>query len=270
MCSAFAICLLGLMAIGILQSTISPPYIENTFFAEKYGGDDCEAHPSSHPCRKGALDWAAHLGRSLNHRCRRARPRVELASAPTAWDPLAGFCPRARVRWRRRRYPFLARRRWSGWPLRGTRVGEASHPGPSLTPSLGTPLGGERAELMDLDGLAGARARSPTGDGRPAHRRRLESSGSSVRCFCPVPGCGRGDPTRATGWSSHQAMRAHFDDHCSGTLAGAVDAHSLDLCQECGLLVNKRYNGVHPRCRPQARLAALSHPRPGLFFLSPD
>ena len=88
------------------------------FFAEKYGGDDCEAHPSSHPCRKGALDWAAHLGRSLNHRCRRARPRVELASAPTAWDPLAGFYPRARVRWRRRRYPFLARRRWSGWPLR--------------------------------------------------------------------------------------------------------------------------------------------------------
>ncbi|CAE7525196.1 unnamed protein product, partial [Symbiodinium sp. CCMP2456] len=60
-------------------------------------------------------------------------------------------------------------------------------------------------------------------------------------------------------------MRAHLDDHCSGTLAGAVpqdylDAHSLDLCQECGLLVSRRYNGVHPRCRPQARLAG---PRPG-------
>ena len=180
---------------------------------------------------------------------------MELVPDPVAWDPLAGLCPRARVRWRRRRYPFLARRRWGGWPLRGTRVGEASHPGPSLTPSPGTPLGGERPELMDLDGLAGARARSRAGDGRPAHRRRLESSGSSVRCFCPVPGCGRGDPTRATGWSSHQAMRAHLDDHCSGTLAGAVpqdylDAHSRDLCQECGLLVNKRYNGVHP---PRAR-----------------
>jgi len=55
--------LLGLMAIGTLQSTISPsvPYIENTFFAEKYGGDDCEAHPSSDPCRKGATD-AAQIG----------------------------------------------------------------------------------------------------------------------------------------------------------------------------------------------------------------
>ena len=169
----------ALLRLGPGQTRAGPGFGAHGRLVSAFGAADAS---------QCGLDWAAHVGRSLNHRCRRARPRVELVSAPTAWDPLAGFCPRARVRWRRRRYPFLARRRWSSWPLRGTRVGEASHPGPSLTPSPGTPLGGEWVELMDLDGLAGARARSPTGDGRPAHRRRLESSGSSVRCFCPVPG----------------------------------------------------------------------------------
>jgi hypothetical protein len=56
-------------------------------------------------------------------------------------------------------------------------------------------------------------------------------------------------------------MRHHLDDHCSGTLAGAVpmdylQAHGLDLCSVCGLLVARRYNGTHPRCRPQSRQQA--------------
>ncbi|CAE7231929.1 unnamed protein product [Symbiodinium natans] len=60
-------------------------------------------------------------------------------------------------------------------------------------------------------------------------------------------------------------MRHHLDDHCSGQLSGAVpqeylDAHSLDTCTVCGLLVKRYYNGSHPRCRPDSRAQAA---RPG-------
>lgn len=56
-------------------------------------------------------------------------------------------------------------------------------------------------------------------------------------------------------------MKLHLDDHCSGTLAGAVPAeylaaHTLDICSVCGLLVSQRFNGMHPRCRPQGRSEA--------------
>lgn len=98
----------------------------------------------------------------------------------------------------------------------------------------------------------------------------LLGDGHRVRCFCPVPGCGHGDAVRATGWGSHEAMRYHLDDHCSGTLAGAVPveylrAHRLDLCSVCGLLVGCRYNGTHPRCRPQGRHQAANH-SPAAFW----
>ena len=70
-----------------------------------------------------------------------------------------------------------------------------------------------------------------------------------------------GDPLHSRGWASHEAMRHHLDDHCSGTLSGAVpqaylDAHSLDSCTVCGLLVKRYYNGCHPRCRPASRAQA--------------
>ena len=35
-----------------------------------------------------------------------------------------------------------------------------------------------------------------------------------------------------------------------------LQAHGLDLCSVCGLLVARRYNGTHPRCRPQSRQQA--------------
>ena len=65
-------------------------------------------------------------------------------------------------------------------------------------------------------------------------------------------------------------MRHHLDDHCAGTLAGAVpmeclDAHRLDLCSVCGLLVARRINGVHPRCRPRARQQLPNHRPAGLM-----
>ena len=86
----------------------------------------------------------------------------------------------------------------------------------------------------------------------------LRGSSGSVRCFCPVPDCGQGDVSRATGWTSHTAMRPHLNDHCAGTLRGAVPpeylaAHHLDACSVCGLLVDRRFNGAHPRCRPTQR-----------------
>ena len=100
-----------------------------------------------------------------------------------------------------------------------------------------------------------------------AVRRRLQAADATARCFCPVPGCGMGDPLRVRRWGSHDAMRHHLDDHCSCTLSGSVpqeylDAHSLDTCTVCGLLVKRYYNGLHPRCRPAARAQAARTARP--------
>ena len=54
------------------------------------------------------------------------------------------------------------------------------------------------------------------------------------------------------------------------TLAGAVpmeylDAHRLDLCSVYGLLVARRFNGVHPRCHPRARQQLPNHRPAGLM-----
>ena len=146
------------------------------------------------------------------------------------------------------------RRRWG---YRGVRVGEALHPGPSP----GTPL---------HPAIGRGRSPSPPDDDPRPLRRRVAPPPDVVRCFCPVPGCGHADATRARGWGSHDAMRHHLDDHCAGTLAGAVpmeylDAHRLDLCSVCGLLVACRFNGVHPRCRPCARQQLPNHRPAGLM-----
>ena len=45
------------------------------------------------------------------------------------------------------------------------------------------------------------------------------------------------------------------------SLPPTLAQHSLCQCQVCGLLVSRRFNGVHPRCRPEAR-AAPSGPQP--------
>ena len=125
-------------------------------------------------------------------------------------------------------------RHWSGWPLRGQRVGEAQHPGP---------------QAMLVDAGAMERERSPP------------RGGEQARVFCPVDGCPASNPRTARGWGSHAAMRPHLDDHAAGTLQGAIPAaycaaHSLDHCRVCGLLVAARFNGAHPRCRPAARDSA--------------
>ena len=66
----------------------------------------------------------------------------------TAWDPVECLGlwsrPQPQLKNRRPRRLFLrksGRMRWSGWPPRGKRIGEAANPGP---PAPGTPVGGER------------------------------------------------------------------------------------------------------------------------------
>ena len=118
---------------------------------------------------------------------------------------------------RRRRCHWLARRprgflqkrlrRRSGY--RGTRVGEASHPGPP-------PPSGIQA-----------RQHSPSRDEPPTQRRRMLCGAAPVRCFCPVPGCQLGDPHLGRGWTGHDSMRLHLDEHCAGTLEGSVPAEYL-------------------------------------------
>ena len=121
--------------------------------------------------------------------------------------------------------------------LRGVRVGGARNPGPTHD--------------------ASARPRSPADADRPSHRRRVSAASSHNLVFCPVAGCCKGDPERSSGWSSHQGLRHHLDDHCSGVYSGAIpqqylDEHGLDLCSVCGLTVKLQFNGCHPRCRPTA------------------
>ena len=91
--------------------------------------------------------------RSLTEELRRAWA-PDHGSWQPQWSPLAGFGVPGQVRfpcrrpWRlyeRQRATWgqqcCARGRWSGWPLRGRRIGEASKPGP---PAPGTPIGSER------------------------------------------------------------------------------------------------------------------------------
>ena len=60
-------------------------------------------------------------------------------------------------------------------------------------------------------------------------------------------------------WGSHRAAsppRTHFF-----VPAAYMAQHSLDTCQVCGLLVARRFNGAHPRCRPQVQAAASQAPQ---------
>ena len=165
------------------------------------------------------------------------------------WLPTCGpGLPLPRIRRRRqcrlferqrRSWQCQPRRRFSGWPLRGCRIGEALHPGPQP----GTPLGGERH--------ARRRQRSPSMD--------VDASGPG-RVYCPVAGCPCGDANRARGWSDNHSMRAHIDAHMAGTLQGEVpldwlQAQRRQRCTVCGLSVSTRH-GMHPTCRPAARAAA--------------
>ena len=200
------------------------------------------------PSGKDAAGLAClpRLGRQSRRLLTARLKQVWGKAALESWDLLPGLWTRPVAHLRRHRhrclFPRRLRRRCG---YAGVRVGEAAHPGPPASDAPGP----------------SARARSPPaadGDGRPGRRQRVAQASEAVRCFCPVPGCLLGDPQRASGWASHQSMRHHLDEHCSGALCGAVPAeylrtHNLNVCGECGLLVAARYNGAHPRCRAAAR-----------------
>ena len=99
----------------------------------------------------------ADLPLPLNRHQRRQVTRYLNAQTSSQPDEPVGCafqwlqCARPQVRWRRKRghlfkqranwrYASKPLRLWSGWPLRGRRIGEAANPGPEP----GTPLGSER------------------------------------------------------------------------------------------------------------------------------
>ena len=183
---------------------------------------------------------------SLGRQHRRRLTRLLNAGAPpssSSWDPLLGLRPATvEIRWRRSRGRLYAKQRarwrrqprlssWSGWPLRGQRVGEASHPGPEP----GTRVGGERPR-RERSPRASAPAPAPAG-----------VAGRAGRVYCPVPACRCSDPARARGWANEASMRAHIDAHLAGLWKGT--------CRLVGC--RPEADGVHPTCRPEARAAAV-------------
>mmetsp|Transcript_36465 Transcript_36465/g.113654 ORF Transcript_36465/g.113654 Transcript_36465/m.113654 type:complete len:488 (+) Transcript_36465:121-1584(+) len=63
---------LALVALGTVASHLAGPsvqFIMTSFFAQDYNGGDCEEHPKSEPCRRGAADLAFYNGVSngLSH-----------------------------------------------------------------------------------------------------------------------------------------------------------------------------------------------------------
>ncbi|CAE7225374.1 unnamed protein product [Symbiodinium natans] len=183
-------------------------------------------------------------------------------AAWVTWDPLLGLkAPARTVIWKGRRGAWFRRRmrRWSGWPYRGKRVGEASNPGPEP----GTPVGGERPPRERSPPRAGS-APGPAAAAQPA--ARVASAKAVGRVYCPVSICPCSDAARARGWANVAAMRSHIDAHLAGAAGGEVpqawlQANGRTRCLVCGLSVSEKF-GIHPTCRPAARAAAVAEGDP--------
>lgn len=127
-----------------------------------------------------------------------------------------------------------------------------------LAPSSGATSGAAPSTQENAPAAQSADAEGAARDSQPSRRRRLNSGAGQgcSRVFCPVPGCPDGDPNRAEGWSCHQHMRDHLDEHCAGIYAGAVPQaylteHRLGHCHVCSRLLATRFGNAHPRCRPR-------------------
>ena len=167
----------------------------------------------------------------------------------------------------------------------GTRVGEASHPGPPLHtsplhPAVGrssslpfrTPPRGHVANTFAAHDNVRSKSRSgnrqktePSVDEAADGVRRLgfdegmpprqQRSGVGRLC-CPVLSCPCADAACIPKWSE-AVLNKHVDAHLSGQLAGRVPAQWLIergkvQCRVCGLGVASRLE-VHPTCRPSER-----------------
>ena len=174
-----------------------------------------------------SLGWRRRLAltKALNQHWQQPIPVV-------TWDPLLPWrSVQPACRFRRRCGRLFPRHpRWSGWPNRGIRIGEAKHPGP--------PVSQQKRERSP-----------PRQDAAPA------------RVFCPVAACPCSDPARARGWATVAGMKHHIDAHLAGSLQGEVPipwlhTHNRTRCLVCGLSVSSAH-GVHPTCRPEARTVAV-------------
>ena len=179
----------------------------------------------------------------------------------------------------------------------GTRVGEATHPGPSDT--FGAALL-EANPLPDQDfpdathyspdvphdagpvplvtiappgscppspGPSFGTVRHPRSPGfRPASTFQA-SAPSSGRWYCPVQSCPDHCPLASRGWSSFVAMNGHGDRHLGGYLDGDLPLEWLQsvgygVCEVCNRILSSRYRGRCPSCWP-AYIASLPRPVTG-------
>ena len=171
------------------------------------GGSIANPAPASlHSGCRGTRLQASEVPPSLRHwqRRRHHHQRQPAEPAPSLWVPVIGWGGPMRPCWRRpcRRLFQRQRQAWGQQRLRrrcscsGIRVGKALHPGP-------------------------LREHSPPPLEPAAVRRRVQAADATVRCFCPVPGCGMGDPLRAVHATRHWL-------HCNSGRDGRILlAHEL-------------------------------------------
>ena len=84
------------------------------------------------------------------------------------------------------------------------------------------------------------------------------SSGTRHRLYCPVPGCPKGRKTEAAGCMAPKTLRDHLSEHALGRFPGAVPESWLQenqssICPVCTMIINNRFGGVCPKCRPKRR-----------------
>ena len=168
-----------------------------------------------------------------------------------------------------------------------TRVGEASHPGPSDI--LGAALLEENPlpdqDFLDDSGPVPSVAVAPSGSCPPPptpnsatlRRRVLQDSSqpplskrrapSSGRGYCPDQSCPDHCSLAGRGWSSFVAMKGHCDRHLGGYLDGQrplewLQSVGYGVCEVCNRIISSRHRGRCPSCWP-AYIASLPRPVTG-------
>ena len=178
--------------------------------------------------------------------------------------------------------------------LLGTRVGEASHPGPpdilgaalseanpymtpgspgevvhsadSDHPVLPSPslasLGADVGLPPPVSGSTSPRRPVPVDSTQPpVPKRRVAVPG---RWYCPVASCPDHCPVSSRGWASFSAMKGHCDRHLGGFLEGDLPLDWLrevgyGVCEVCNRILSLKYRGRCPSCWPAF---VSSQPRP--------
>ena len=167
----------------------------------------------------------------------------------------------------------------------GTRVGEASHPGPPdilgaalseanpytahgspdtvtcstdpahpvlPSPSLIT-VDADDGSPPPVPGSTSPRRPVPLDSTQPpVPKRRVAVPG---RWYCPVASCPDHCPVSSRGWASFSAMKGHCDRHLGGFLEGDLPLDWLQevgygVCEVCNRILSLKYRGRCPSCWP--------------------